>query len=101
VRVEASPFAPSERLLQDLASTAIDGAAFARRYVWELRELWRADRQVFLDTIALATGGTDCPVVDGYGDVAHAPRRILAAALKQIAQTRRDEARRRERRAAG
>jgi hypothetical protein len=41
-------------------------------------------------------GGVDGTVVDAYGDVDHAPRRILATALKQIAKTRRDEARWRE-----
>jgi hypothetical protein len=44
-----------------------------------------------------ASGGTGCGVVDGYGDAADAPRRILATALKQLAKTQRDEARRRER----
>ena len=36
--------------------------------------------------------------MDAWGDEPHAPRKILAAALKQLAKTRRDEARRRERR---
>ena len=97
VRVEASAFAPSTLLLRDLASGAVDGAAFARRYVWELRQLWHRDRQPFLDVIELASGGTDCTITDGYGDAPHAPRRILTAALKQIAATQRSEARRRER----
>jgi hypothetical protein len=100
VRVEASPFAPSALLLRDLASGAIDGAAFARRYVWELRQLWHRDRQSFLDVIDLASGGTDCTITDAYGDVGHAPRRILTAALKQTAATQRAEARRKARRAA-
>jgi hypothetical protein len=47
--------------------------------------------------IDLASGGTDCTITDAYGDAAHAPRRILATALKQFAKTQRDEARRRER----
>jgi hypothetical protein len=38
-------------------------------------------------------------LVDDYGAADHAPRRILAAALQQLAKTRRDEARRRARRA--
>ena len=97
VRVEASPFAPSAMLLRDFASGAVDGQAFTRRYIWELRQLWNRERRVFLDVIGLATGGTDYTVVDGYGDVAHAPRRTLATAIKQTAKTQRDEARRRER----
>ena len=97
VRVEASPFAPSSMLLRDFASGAVDGQAFTRRSIWELRQLWNRDRQVFLEVIDLATRGTDCTVVDAYGDVAHAPRRVLATALKQIAKTQRDEARRRAR----
>jgi hypothetical protein len=97
VRVEASPFAPSARLLRDLAAGVIDGAGFTRRYIWELRQLWNTDRRAFLDVIELATGGTHCTIIDGYWDVAHTPRRILATALKQIAKTQRDEARRRER----
>ena len=36
--------------------------------------------------------------MDGFGDVDYAPRRILGAALKQIAKTQRDEALRRARR---
>jgi hypothetical protein len=70
---------------------------FARRCVWELRQLWQRDRQTFRDVIELAAGGTDCTIIDSHGDVAHAPRRILSAALKQTAKTQRDEARRRER----
>ena len=97
VRVEASPFAPSALLLRDHASGAVDGQAFTRRYIWELRQLWNRERQLFLGVIELATGGTDCTITDAHGDEAHAPRRILATALKQIAKTQRDEARRRER----
>ena len=97
VRVEASAFAPSALLLRDHANGVIDGPGFARRYIWELRQLWNTDRRAFLDVIELATGGTACTITDAYGDAAHAPRRILAAALKQIAKTQRDEARRRER----
>jgi hypothetical protein len=100
VRVEASAFAPSTLLLRDLASGAIDGAAFARRYVWELRQLWQRDRQTFLDVIELATRGTDCTITDDYGDSPHAPRRILTAALKQTAASQRAEAKRKARLAA-
>jgi hypothetical protein len=100
VRVEASPFAPSAVPLPDHASGAVDGEAFARRYVWGLRQLWHADRQAFLEAIELASGGTAGTIVDGWGDAPHAPRRLLAAALKQIAQiarTRQYEARRKAR----
>ena len=38
--------------------------------------------------IAHATGGHDLTLVDTFGDVDHAPRRLLAAALKQIATQR-------------
>jgi hypothetical protein len=94
VRVEASPFAPSALLLRDHAVGVVDDQGFTRRYIWELRQLWNRDRRTFLGVIELASGGTDCTVTDGYGD---APRRILATALKQLARTQRDEARRRER----
>ena len=97
VRVEASPFAPSSRLLHDHAVGVIDSQGFSRRYIWELRQFWNGDRRSFLDVIDLATGGTSCTIVDSYGDVVHAPRRNLATALKQVAKTQRDEARRRER----
>jgi hypothetical protein len=50
--------------------------------------------------IELATGVTDCAVVDASGDVPRAPRRVLATALKQIAATQRAEAERRARQAA-
>jgi hypothetical protein len=100
VRVESSRFAPSDRLVEDFSNGVVDGVGFTRRYIWELRQLWHRERQVFLEVIHLATGGTNCTVVDGYGDAPYAPRRTLATALKQIAKTQRDEARRRARPAA-
>jgi hypothetical protein len=100
VRVETSSFAPSTRLLEDFGSGAVDGQGFTRRSIWELRQLWHRERQTFLEVLELATGGTDCTVVNAYGDVPHAPRRVLATALKQIAATQRAEAKRRARQAA-
>jgi hypothetical protein len=97
VRVGSSPFAPSAVLLRDHANGVVDGSGFTRRYIWELRQLWNRERRTFLDVIERVSGGTGCTITDGYGDVPHAPRRILATALKQIAKTQRDEARRRER----
>jgi len=97
VRVEASALAPSALLLRDYAHGVVDGTGFMRRYIWELRQLWNRERRTFFDVIELASGGTDCTVVDAYGDAPHAPRRILATALYQIAKSQRDEARRRER----
>jgi hypothetical protein len=97
VRVEAPPFAPSALLLRVHENGVVDSQGFTRRSNWELHQFWHRGRQTLLDVIDLAPGGTECSVVDGSGDVAHAPQRILATALKQIAKTRRDEARRRER----
>ncbi len=101
VQVESSPFAPSALLLRDHANGVLDGAGFTRRYIWELRQLWRRDRQAFLDVIELASGGTDCTITDDYGDAPHAPRRILAATVKQLAASQRAAERRTARRAAG
>jgi hypothetical protein len=100
VRIAASPFAPSTRLLQDVGNGAIDGPAFARRYLRELRGLWEHDQQPFLDLIALASGEADCTLVDAWAEERYAPRRILGAALKQLATTRQHEAKRTARRAA-
>jgi hypothetical protein len=44
--------------------------------------------------ILFAWGRTDCAVADAYGDAAHAPRRIPATALKQLAKTQWAAARR-------
>ena len=56
------------------------------------------DPQAFLGLIELASGGADLTLVDDWGDVDYAPRRILATTLKQIAATQRDIARRAQRR---
>ena len=65
-------------------------------YLRYLRALWRHDPEAFLRLIERATGGADLTVTDDFGDAPHAPRRILGAALKQLAKTQRDAARRRE-----
>jgi len=95
LHVAASPFAPSPRLLQDLGNGRLDGEAFAGRYLRELRGRWERDPRPFLDVLAAAGDGADCTLVDAWGDEPHAPRRILAAALRQIAATQRSAARRR------
>jgi hypothetical protein len=62
------------------------------------REFWRSDREAFLTLIELATEGT---LVDDFGDVDYAPRRIPGTALKRLAKTRRGEAWRTARRGRG
>ena len=85
VVIEESPFAPPARLLEDYRNGVVDGAGFVRRYRWDLRTLWGRDRGAFLGLIAGATGGADLTLVDGWGDEPHAPRRVLAAALRRVA----------------
>ena len=85
----AGPLAPSALLLRDYLSGAADGEAFRRRYLWELRATWRTQPEALDDVIALATGGTDCTLVDGWPDVPRAPRHVLAAVLKAVARYRR------------
>ena len=68
IRIEGSPFAPDDRLLEDDGSRATDGEGFARRIVWQWRVRWKADPSVFLDLITLASGGTDVTLCDGWGD---------------------------------
>jgi hypothetical protein len=89
VVIEESPFAPPARLLEDYRNGVVDGAGFVRRYRWDLRTLWGRDREAFLRLIAGATGGADLTLVDGWGDVPHAPRRVLAAALRRVVRARR------------
>ena len=89
VVIEKSPFAPSDRLLEDYRNGVVDGAGFTRRYRWDLRALWGRDREPFLRLIAGATGGADATLVDGWGDEPHAPRRILADALRRVVRARR------------
>jgi hypothetical protein len=97
LQIEASVFAPDPLTLRDYRSGACDGAAFARRYTFDMRARWRRERQAFLDAIALATGGNVLTLVDDFGDVPHAPHRLLGAMLKQLARQRRDRERRLER----
>jgi hypothetical protein len=98
VRIAASPFAPPVRLLREVGAGRLDGPACARGSLWELRPRWGLDPRPFLDLLALTTGRPDLTLVDAWGDEPHAPRRVLAAALKQLAARRGDEARREARR---
>ena len=100
VDLAAGPLAPSALLLRDYLSGAADGEAFRRRYLWELRATWRTQPEALDDVIALATGGTDCTLVDGWPPVAHAPRHLLAAVLKQVVKAKRRARSRSFRRAA-
>ena len=52
-------------------------------------------------SLDLAEGASHVTLVDDWGDEPYAPRRILAAALKQLAKSRRDEAKRKAMRSAG
>ncbi len=100
-RVQGSVFAPPEDLLVFVRPGAFNPAIFRTASLEHLRGLWQRDPQAFLTLIELASGGSDLTLVDDYGDADYAPRRILAAALKQIAATRRDTARRAQRRQQG
>jgi hypothetical protein len=102
LRLQDSVFAPPADALRfvGLDSPDVDVDAFRVAYVRHLRALWRDDPAAFLRLIERATGGNDLTLTDDFGDAAHAPRRILGAALKQIARARRDEARRKARQAA-
>jgi hypothetical protein len=97
VRVEDSPLAPSVRLLREVGAGRLAGPAFARAYLGELRHWWGRDPRPFLDLLALAGGGADLTLVDAWDDEPHAPRRVLAAVLKRLATTQRDEERGRAR----
>jgi hypothetical protein len=89
LHVHESAFAPRPDSLAYYHLGSLTATAFRIGYVEHLRHLWRQDRQAFLDLIDLATGGRDLTLVDHWGDEAHAPRKILAAALKQIANSQR------------
>jgi hypothetical protein len=91
VPVHRSAFAPPAGLRRDRPD------AFRVGYLEFLRRLWRHDRVAFLALIDGATGGRDLTLVDDWGDLDHAPRRILAATLKQIASTEKANAVRRAR----
>ena len=104
VRVHASVFAPPQDAVRDHRLGHLSAAAFRSIYLDHLQTLWRQDPAAFLRLIALASGESGAialtsgkgrlTLVDDWGDEAHAPRHILAAALKQIAATQRDRARR-------
>ncbi len=99
-RVQESVFAPPKDLLVFVRPGAFNSAIFRSAYLTHLRELWQRDPEELLGLVELASGGSDLTLVDDWGDVDYAPRRILAA-LKQIATTRRDAARRAQRRQRG
>jgi hypothetical protein len=105
LRIHESVFAPSEGSLRFVRPGAFNVDVWRLSYTRHLRELWRSDPEgdpeAFLGLIELASGGGDVTLVDDFGDADYAPRRILGAALKQIARSRRDEALRKARRAAG
>jgi hypothetical protein len=98
VRLQDTVFAPPAGALRFVRPDVFDVDGWRLAYTRHLRELWRSDWAAFLTLLELATGGGDLTLVDGFGDVDYAPRRILGAALKQIARTQRDEALRRARR---
>ncbi len=107
-RLHESVFAPPPDAVQDHRLGRLSAAAFRSLYLDHLQTLWRQDPEAFLRLIALASGASGAiartsgkgrlTLVDDWGDEAHAPRHILAAALKQIAATRRDGERRAQRR---
>ena len=101
LRLQDSVFAPPEHVRRCVRPGAVNVDGFRVEYLRYLRALWRRDPGAFLTLVELASGGQDLTLVDDYGDADYAPRKILAAALKQLAKTRRDEERRRARRAAG
>jgi len=100
VRLQDSVSAPPADALRLVPLDAPDGevGAFRVAYLRHLRALWRTDPGAFPRLIERTTGGDDLTLVDDFGHAAHAPRRILGAALKQLAESRRDEARRKTRR---
>lgn len=100
VRLHESVFAPPQDAVRDHRLGRLSAAAFQSIYLDHLQALWRQTPQAFLGLIELASGGSGVialtsgkgclTLVDDWEDEPHAPRRILAAALKQIATTRRD-----------
>ncbi len=100
-RLQDSAFAPPEHVRRCVRPGTVNVDAFRVEYLRYLRALWRNDPEAFLGLIERATGGADLTLTDAFGAADYAPRRILAAALKQLAQTRRDEAWRQARRSAG
>ncbi len=93
-RLHESVFAPPPAAVRAHRQGDLDNAAFRIVYLEHLLDLWRSDSAVFFALFARAGGGNDLTLVDDWGDEAHAPRHILAAALKQIAAVQRDTERR-------
>jgi hypothetical protein len=98
-RLQDSVFVPTASALRFVRPGAFHVGTWRLVYTDELRAMWRCDPGAFLTLIELASGRNDLTLVDGWGDEDYAPRRILAAVLKQIAKTRQDEARRKARQA--
>jgi hypothetical protein len=118
VRLHESPFASPPDAVRDHRLGRQSAAAFRILYLDHRQALWRQAPEAFLRLIApasggsgalalasggsgalaLASGASDLTLVDDGGDADDAPRRILAAALEQLAATRRDTARRAQRR---
>jgi hypothetical protein len=80
--------------LRDHANGGSDRLGFTRRSVWELRQLLKEDRKAFLDAIDLPSGAMDCRITGPFSEASRGPRRILATALKPIAEPQGDEPRR-------
>jgi hypothetical protein len=98
-RLQDSVFAPPEHVRRCVRPGTVNVDAFRVEYLRYLRALWRNDPEAFLGLLERATGGADLTLTDAFGDADDAPRRILAATLKQLAASRREEERRRARRA--
>jgi uncharacterized protein YeaO (DUF488 family) len=85
--VARSSFAPSAALRRTLAQGAVDEETFAESYALELRLQWARDPLRFREVIEQAKAG-DVTLVDTWVVGAHAPRRVLAGVLAQIARGR-------------
>ena len=100
-RVDESAFAPPADMVSSHQLGSYTAGPFRFGYLEHLRALWRHDPQPFLALIAQATGGHDLTLVDPFGDVEHAPRRLLAAARRQIDSSQRAKRHARARRPGG
>lgn len=85
VPILGSRFEPSRRLMETYEAGDIDGADFRRRYLAELHQLYTMNPELFWGVIKLATGGADATLLDDWATERHAPRHVLAAALRRIA----------------
>jgi len=85
--IEESPFAPEADTIYYRHLGSLLPSVFAVAYRNHLRRLWRAAPDLFLGLIDAARAG-DVTVVDEWPDDDHAPRRVLAAALKWVARWR-------------